>query len=180
MSQNETNEAIRKQWETMKRKEKEMMRLCDDIQVRTLAYYDNGKHLDDERAFLETCGRSLHNQTRIQDAWDEAEAWLAFASDNYEKLVGKVDKLKKITTVRKKLQEQLGIAPTEDGYFAYGKVADTHRGDGAQKYVNFVLLDHELDSTTSVRHYIAENMGGSSLLTNEEWRPQVWSARPDR
>ena len=72
MSQNETNEAIRKQWETMKRKEKEMMRLCDDIQVRTLAYYDNGKYLDDERAFLETCGRSLHNQTRIQDAWDEA------------------------------------------------------------------------------------------------------------
>lgn len=49
-----------------------MMRLCDDIQVRTLAYYDNGKHLDDERAFLETCGRSLHNQTHIQDAWDEA------------------------------------------------------------------------------------------------------------
>jgi len=72
MSQNETNEAIRKRWETMKRKEKKMIRLCDDIQVKTLAYYDNGKHLDDERAFLETCGRSLHNQTRIQDAWDEA------------------------------------------------------------------------------------------------------------
>jgi hypothetical protein len=72
MSQNETNEAIRKRWETMKRKEKMMIRLCDDIQVKTLAYYDNGKHLDDERAFLETCGRSLHNQTRIQDAWDEA------------------------------------------------------------------------------------------------------------
>lgn len=49
-----------------------MMRLCDDIQVKTLAQYDNGKHLDDERAFLETCGRSLHNQTRIQDAWDES------------------------------------------------------------------------------------------------------------
>ena len=105
---------------------------------------------------------------------------MAFASDNYEKLVGQVDKLKKITTIRKKLQEQLGIAPTENGYFACGKVADTYRGDGAQKYVNFVLLDHELDSTTSVRHYITENMGGSSLLTNEEWRPQVWSARPDR
>jgi hypothetical protein len=72
MSQNETNEAIRKRWETMKRKEKGMMRLCDDIQVKTLAHYDNGKNLDDERAFPETCGRSLHNQTRIQDAWDEA------------------------------------------------------------------------------------------------------------
>ena len=49
-----------------------MMRLCDDIQVKPLAQYDNGKHLDDGRAFLEMCGRSLHNQTRIQDAWDEA------------------------------------------------------------------------------------------------------------
>jgi hypothetical protein len=34
----------------------------------------------------------------------------------------------------------------------------------------YQLLDHELNSTTSVRHYMDENMGGSSLFADEEWR----------
>jgi hypothetical protein len=76
-----------------------------------------------------------------------------------------MDNLKAITAARKKLQQQLGIPPTEDGYVDCGIRAELGK--------QFVLLDHELDSTTSVRHYMDENMGGSSLFANEEWRPRM-------
>jgi hypothetical protein len=82
--------------------------------------------------------------------------------DKFHDLGDQTKKLKAITAARKKLQEQLRIAPTEDGYIAYRS-----RGDGVQPLRRFVLLDHELDSTTSVRHYIDENMGGSSLFADD-------------
>jgi hypothetical protein len=78
--------------------------------------------------------------------------------------VGKqVDKLKIITTAHKKLQEQLGILPTDGGY--------VNRSIRAELGKQFLLLDRELDSITSVRHYMDENTGGSLLFANEEWRP---------
>jgi hypothetical protein len=78
--------------------------------------------------------------------------------------VGKqVDKLKIITAAHKKLQEQLGTPTTDDGYVNCSIRAELGK--------QFLLLDRELDSTTSIRHYMDENTGGSLLFANEEWRP---------
>ncbi|KAL1793601.1 hypothetical protein ACET3X_008583 [Alternaria dauci] len=173
MSQNETNEAKHQKWKNMRRKEKAMMRLCDDMQVEVTACCEKGQYFDEEYDFFTTRGRSLQNVARMREADGQSDSWLLKAAKKMYNLATQIDKLKGVTAVRKELQEQLGITPTEDEYIGYG-----HGEDELEDTILFVLLDHELDSTTSVRHYIAESMGGSSLFANEEWRPQMRFARP--
>ena len=63
-------------------------------------------------------------------------------------------------------QEAPGTArysSTDDGYINCSIRAELGK--------QFLLLDRELDSTTSIRHYMDENTGGSLLFANEEWRP---------
>ncbi|KAG9195937.1 hypothetical protein G6011_01058 [Alternaria panax] len=168
MSQTKANEPTHKQWLDTKRKEEAMMRLCDDMQAEVLVHHEKSQYWRAEYAFLETCGTSPQNLARMEEAWSAGESWLKKAVKRFCDLGKQTKKLKVVTATRKELQEQLGLAATEDGYIAYGD-----RGNGVSRCICFVLLDHELDSTTSVRHYIAENMGGSSLFANEEWRPLV-------
>ena len=64
-----------------------------------------------------------------------------------------------MTVARKVLGALLGLAPTADEHINYG--------DDAELGKRFLLVDHEVDSSTSVRHYMDECMAGSSLFANE-------------
>jgi hypothetical protein len=62
------------------------------------------------------------------------DRWSARAENKQHSLGKEVDKLVVITAARKKLQEQLGEAPTEDGYIDCGKQA------GIGLFPNFATL----------------------------------------
>ncbi|KAI4624890.1 uncharacterized protein J4E87_005371 [Alternaria ethzedia] len=143
MSSTNTEERIRKLWQDKQRQEHAKMRLCDDLQREAVTYNNKALHYRQERDFFQ----SVRNGIRRQEAQVSLEQWSAHAVGKHYDLEKQIKKLVVITAARKKLQEQLGMPPTEDGYVDCGK----HAGIG-------------------VRHYMDENMGGSSLFADEEWR----------
>ncbi|KAI4663613.1 uncharacterized protein J4E78_004029 [Alternaria triticimaculans] len=140
MSSTNTEERTRKLWQDKQRQEHAKMRLCDDLQREAVTYNNKALHYRQERDFFQ----SVRNGVRRQEAQLSLEQWSAHAVGKHYDLEKQIKKLVVITAARKKLQEQLGN--------------------------RYLLLNHELDSTTSVRHYMDENMGGSSLFADEEWR----------
>jgi len=85
--------------------------------------------------------------------------WSDKLHEHKSKLNIEVNKLKRLTTKRRQLQDQLGMAPTAEEYVDYGR----HAEDG----VRFLLLDHELDSAINVQHFMEENLSGSSLFIRD-------------
>ncbi|KAI4941163.1 hypothetical protein J4E91_010954 [Alternaria rosae] len=140
MSSSNTEERLRKLWQDKLRQEHAKMRLCDDLQHEAVTYNNKALHYRTEREFF----HSVRNGMRRQEAQNQLEYWSEQAVGKHYDLGKQVEKLVIFTAARKKVQEQLGK--------------------------RYQLLNHELDSTTSVRHYMDENMGGSSLFAYEEWR----------
>ncbi|KAI4699401.1 hypothetical protein J4E81_004425 [Alternaria sp. BMP 2799] len=106
MSSTNTEERTRKLWQDKQRQEHAKMRLCDDLQREAVTYNNKALHYRQERDF----SQSVRNGVRRQEAQ-----------------ISLIQKLVVITAARKKLQEQLGMPPTEDGYVDCGK----HAGIGS-------------------------------------------------
>lgn len=145
MSSTNTEERLRKFWQDKQRQEHAKMRLCDDLQHEAVTYNNKALHYRTEREFFQ----SVRNRMRRQEAqnqlvctWrDEPPSFPSvpitpnrhFANEPLqeywsEQVVGKhydlgkqVEKLVIFTAARKKVQEQLGMSPTEDGYVDCGK-----------------------------------------------------------
>ncbi|KAI4678012.1 uncharacterized protein J4E88_006530 [Alternaria novae-zelandiae] len=171
MSSTNTEERTRKLWQDKQRQEHAKMRLCDDLQREAVTYNNKALHYRQERDFFQsvrngvrrqeaqlslvcTLGNKTHSSLSVfitpnRQFANELlqEQWSAHAVGKHYDLEKQIKKLVVITAARKKLQEQLGMPATEDGYVDCGK----HAGIG-------------------VRHYMDENMGGSSLFADEEWR----------
>jgi len=151
MSSTNTEERLRKLWQEKQRQEHAKMRLCDDLQREAVTYNNKALHYRQERDFFQ----SVRNGVRRQEAQTSLvctlsneipsflsapitlnrqcandllqEQWSAHAVGKHYDLGKQIQKLVVITAARKKLQEQLGMPATEDGYVDCGK----HAGIGS-------------------------------------------------
>ncbi|KAI4654585.1 uncharacterized protein J4E79_008459 [Alternaria viburni] len=130
MSSTNTEERTRKLWQDKQRQEHAKMRLCDDLQREAVTYNNKALHYRQERDFFQ----SVRNGVRRQEAQLSLEQWSAHAVGKHYDLGRQIQKLVVITAARKKLQEQLGMPATEDGYVDCGK----HAGIG---FVLCVLVE---------------------------------------
>ncbi|KAI4609555.1 hypothetical protein J4E83_008725 [Alternaria metachromatica] len=134
MSSTNTEERLRKLWQDKQRQEHAKMRLCDDLQREAVTYNNKALHYRQERDFFQ----SVRNGIRRQEAQVSLapvvpnqqfanellqEKWSAHAVGKHYDLGKQIQKLVVITAARKKLQEQLGMPATEDGYVDCGKHA---------------------------------------------------------
>ncbi|CAA9958028.1 hypothetical protein PTMSG1_01602 [Pyrenophora teres f. maculata] len=142
-----------------RRKERIKMRICYDMQREVIRLRDETRHWHDLLLFYSEWRARERSEMQVDIAGLFHVYWDEKFNNHWHKFVVEITKLKSLTAKRRKLQDQLGMAPTADEYIDHGPRAE--RGK------RFVLLEHELDSTTSVQHYVEESLSGSSLFIFE-------------
>ncbi|KNG47180.1 hypothetical protein TW65_06103 [Stemphylium lycopersici] len=132
---------------------------CDEKQRQVVILLAKGHYISSRLSYVREWGTGAENRERIGSHVRQRDYRFAEAAELQFDLGPIVNKLRRLTAVHKTLQTKLGLAPTAEEYIDFG--------DDAELGKRFLLVNHEVDSSTSVRHYMDERMAGSSLFANE-------------